>query len=461
MNSLRRQLTRWLLGTLALLVGAALVAIYVVVWDELTDAFDNTLRARAALIAGQLRRERDVAHLEVALEMVRRFGGGDKPRHFVELRDREGRVLAQSGSLRDGNLPRFKGDEVRFGNLKLPTGRPGRSIGMPLLQDAKGKPEFSLVLASDREDLDETLGGLLAAVAGAGVGLLAAVWLIVPWVLRRGLRPLGDLGERVARIDADTLSAPLPVDGLPSELRPIGDRLNALLARLAGSFERERRFSADLAHELRTPLAELRSLAECALKWPESREATTDQEVLAIATQMEALVGTMLALARGERGRIAAELAPVEVATLVAEVARPWGERAQARGLRLNLAVAPASVRADATLLRSILVNLFDNAVAYAPAGAEVRVTGEAKGTGYVLRCANPVGDLTADDVTKLFERFWRKEAARSGGGEHVGLGLSLAQTLATAMGWRLSAKLADGSLVFSLETSSLPGRRP
>jgi two-component system sensor histidine kinase QseC len=98
-------------------------------------------------------------------------------------------------------------------------------------------------------------------------------------------------------------------------------------------------------------------------------------------------------------------------------------------------------------LLRSILANLFDNAVDYAPAGGEITVASDAAGG---LRVANPAGNLSAADEARLFERFWRKEAARSGG-EHAGLGLSLARTFAAAMGWRLSATLEAGQLVFHL----------
>jgi len=123
----------------------------------------------------------------------------------------------------------------------------------------------------------------------------------------------------------------------------------------------------------------------------------------------------------------------------------------------VEISLAPRSVPADPVLLRGILGNLFDNGVAYAPSNARLRIIGVGlgEGGGYRLQIANPAGDLTPDDVARLFERFWRKEAARSGGGEHAGLGLSLAEMFAAAMGWRLTAALEpEGWLVFTLATT-------
>lgn len=453
MKSLRRQLTRTLLGVLAALLGTALVALYVLVWDELVDAFDATLRARALAVRSQTAGEGGSVRFEPSEELARTFGG-DQPRHFFQLWREDGVVLARSRSLpRDGFSPR-RGEKTNFWNLELPTGKPGRAIGFSFTPAGAAKSErVHLVVASEREELDETLGGLAVAVAGCGVVLFGAVWLAVPWVLRRGLVPLDELGRQVARKNAGSLAAPLPLANLPRELRPIGERLNELLARLAESFERERRFSADVAHELRTPLAELRSLAECALRWPDARPPDADRDVLAIAQQMEALVEKMLALARADHGQLAVAPVATEIKPLIEGLWPAFAARAESRGLRVRLAIAPGAAPADPALLRSILANLLDNAVAYAPSGTEVVVTGAPPAAGgYALRFANRAEGLAAEDAVRMFDRFWRKDRARTGGGEHLGLGLSLAHAFAAAMGWRLEASLTPaGEIVFSL----------
>jgi two-component system sensor histidine kinase QseC len=260
------------------------------------------------------------------------------------------------------------------------------------------------------------------------------------------------LGEQATLIDAGSLATRFAGD-LPVELQPIADRLNALLARLELSFERERRYSADLAHELRTPLAELQSLAENALKWPQERDPATDHETLAITREMELLVSRMLSLARGEQGQIPAQSQTLVLAQSVRTAWVPFSARASARGLCPTFLIDEnIVVRADPLLLRSILGNLFENAVDYASKDAAITVIGTIQAGQVVLSVSNAAGTLTEDDLARLFERFWRKESSRTGSGNHTGLGLPLARTFAEAMGWTLTASLeAEGRLKLNL----------
>jgi two-component system sensor histidine kinase QseC len=112
------------------------------------------------------------------------------------------------------------------------------------------------------------------------------------------LRPLSSLAKRAETIHASSLQLRFPTDNIPVELLPIAQRLNDLLARLEASFAREQRFSADVAHELRTPIAELRTLAEVALKWPDDVNQAALKEALNIALQMESVATGLMALAR-------------------------------------------------------------------------------------------------------------------------------------------------------------------
>ncbi|MEX2043751.1 MAG: HAMP domain-containing sensor histidine kinase, partial [Opitutus sp.] len=232
---------------------------------------------------------------------------------------------------------------------------------------------------------------------------------------------------------------------MPAELKPMARRIDDLIGRLEQSFERERRFSADLAHELRTPIAELRTLAECALRWPGQRDPMTDRDVLASAAHMETLVTNILALARGEQLNIAARLEPVQVEPLLAAAWHTFAPKAAARGLTVHTAFSPVTASADPALLRSALNNLLDNAVDHASAGGSVEISLAGEDGRAVLRIANSTTELEDADLPRLFERFWRKEISRSGG-EHLGLGLCLAHTFALAMGWTLTARLEPGT---------------
>jgi two-component system sensor histidine kinase QseC len=450
MRSIRFRLTRRLLLVSAVLLGGGLVAVYFATRAALRAQFDATLRAKALAISTLTKQERDRVEVDFSDRFMRGFDD-DVASDFFQMWRADGQVVERSESLKGADLPRRFGalDAPAYFNLDLPADFAGRAVGFKFTpkasrQTGRSHPpiEAVLVVAADRRGLDKTLATLALVLTGCAVLLAGATLAVVPRVLRAELRPLGGLAEQAAAIRAESLAKRFPDAGLPTELQPITTRLNELLARLEESFERERRFSADLAHELRTPLAELRGLSEFAVKWPESRDPNTDSETFAIALHLQSLVTKMLALARSEHGQIPVTREPVALRPLVESVWRAFAERAQAKRLQVELDVpAGAAVETDPTLLRCILSDLLDNAVEYTPAGGLVRVEGPAGATPFTLRVTNTAENLDAADVPRLFERFWRKDKARSDS-EHAGLGLALAHAFAQALGWELSAAL-------------------
>ena len=456
MNSIRRQLTRELLGAALALVGGSLLAIYFAARHTAISEFDEALQVKAHAICTMTLPTPTGVNMLFSNRFMRGF---DKrtPHDFFEIRD-QGRQVARSGSLREDVLPQKIGtlEQPQVWDLPLPNGEPGRAIGFTFrprdpANDRTLQRELQIVVAVERWPLDATLRKLLWLTVGCAAVLTGATLWFVPRVLRRGLKPLDALGENAAEIDASSLARRFPSEGLPAELQPITGRLNDLLARLEASFERERRFSADLAHELRTPLAELRSLAECSVKWPDTRDQSTDRETLAIARQMEQMVAHMLALTRGERGQLHVQAEPVALDEVVERVWRTCARRAAGRQLRVRVTTSTGLAEADPTLLGSIVANLCENAVDYTPSNGEIEVSVAPVENRVVLSITNTTADLEAADVPRLFDRFWRKEPARSGG-KHLGLGLAIARTFAETMGWTLTATSdAPQRLTFTL----------
>jgi two-component system sensor histidine kinase QseC len=450
MNSIRRNLTRTLVFAILVLAAAGLGAVYLAARFAVIDQFDVALAAKAQAIETLTKAMPGGAEVGFTDRYFRGFDDR-RSKDFFEIWDNEGRSLARSESLGGAHLTERAGLTARatFYTMPIPNGGAGRAMGLtfvpkPLKAPAPALPLFHLVVVSDRDHLDDNLELLEGLAAGCGAALIGATLLLIPRVLRRGLEPLHELGEKAAAIDSSSLGSRFPIDDLPVELHPIALRLNDLLARIERSFERERRFSADLAHELRTPLAELRSTAECAIKWPESRTGRVDQETLAIALQMEGLVGHMLALARSEQGQLKAGREPIRLGELVQQRWERIEPKARDRGFVTaveHAEVEPADVPpvGDAVLVRSIVDNLLENAVEYAAPGGLIQVVVSQT----ALTVSNTVTDFRAEDVGRLFQRFWRKESARSGG-QHVGLGLTLSLAFAQAMGWTLSATLAE-----------------
>jgi two-component system sensor histidine kinase QseC len=290
---------------------------------------------------------------------------------------------------------------------------------------------------------------------GVGATLAIATVAAVSVMVRRGLRPLATLARHAEKIDASSLQLRFPTENIPSELLPIAQRLNDLLARLEASFARERRFSADVAHELRTPIAELRALAEVALKWPDDVNQTALKEALQIALQMESIANGLMALARLEGSLHSVQPERVSLGAIVAEAYQPLAAKARAKQLAVEFAVPEATCWfTDRAMLRSILSNLLFNAVEHTAPGTSVTTRIEKNGAGERLLISNPSNGLAPEDVPHLFERFWQKDAARSSP-DHSGLGLALARAYAQALGLKLEAELNHMQIIFSLSNAT------
>ena len=216
---------------------------------------------------------------------------------------------------------------------------------------------------------------------------------------------------------------------------------------------RERRFSDDVAHQLRTPIAELRALADVSLAGLEEDDMPCRQafeEAREIAIQMERLATGLLAIARGESDRQLATR-PVDLNAIAARAAADLVRRTDGRRIKIasprEQSGPSATVLADQAMIESVLASLVDNAVDYTPAGGEIEIATEMDGSVARLTVTNSDTTLGDEDLPRLFERFWRKDEARDGG-EHSGLGLAVALAMARAMGSGLSAERPEPGLI-------------
>lgn len=216
---------------------------------------------------------------------------------------------------------------------------------------------------------------------------------------------------------------------------------------------REKRFSAAAAHELRTPVAELRTLLEVAASRPRSVEESARTIATAVASveRLDRLVGAMLRLLRIESGREEVTPAPVPLREMIDECIESVRAIADARGIRFAVDVTrdlPAGVclQADEGLLRLALRNLVANAAEYADDRTQVTITVSREGTDAVVRIANAAA-ISGADAARIGEPLWRPDQARANS-EHLGLGLTLAGAAARAMGARLDVGFHAGEVV-------------
>ncbi len=443
MRSIQRQLTVKVVAASIALSLAAGIALFLAVRWALIAHEDHALLNEAQAITGMVHRiPNGKLEFEFTPANLPDFQSA-RSAGFLQIRQTDGTVLARSPSLRDpvNFTPPPSTSHVHW-NVTLGPNRPGRAVqfefipeydddGLPIdnVRPSSWPPEKPLImwLARDRAPLHETLNIVATWLIATTTAFALLTTLAVALTVRRGLHPLRQFSVNLSEIDVNSLDESLPLEGLPEELEPIARRTNELLARLNAAFRRERRFTADVAHELRTPVAELRSLAEVALKWPDGPQTGGDyRDVLAIARQMERLIVTLLGLARAQADRITPAREAIELCATLRSTFEPLKAVAQQRQLTLRWELPEhAVITSDTAIVQSIARNLVENAVEYTTPGGRVQIIVE-KGAGRItLIITNETSSLTSADVTHLFEPFWRKDAARVAS-NHTGVGLAL-----------------------------------
>jgi two-component system, OmpR family, sensor histidine kinase QseC len=262
------------------------------------------------------------------------------------------------------------------------------------------------------------------------------------WAVQRGLQPLHGLGRTLSGRPADNLE-PVQLAGAPDEMRPLLDALNSLFERIGGLLDRERRFTGDAAHELRTPIAGLRAQAQVALAaGNDAQRRHALERTLAGCDRASRVVEQLLMLSRLE-AEGAHEYRAVDLGAVAKSVLAELALGAIARQQSLSLATAPdALVAGDETLLAALCRNLVDNAIRYSPLGARIAVRVERTDAGLLLSVDDSGPGLEEDDLARLGQRFFRVAGNDAAGS---GLGWSIAQRIAAAHGAGLKAQHSVG----------------
>jgi signal transduction histidine kinase len=447
MRSIRsRLITLLCLATSGLLLGAGLL-VFFATRKILIDQFDEALiaKGRAIVTAAEI----DDGKLEVEIALDEFAGFGDSGDYF-EIRRENGNVEMSSPSLVDpaartqeiGQIDLPNDFEYRIDRGMMADGRRVRYFVQRFIPRGGKKnrhlfTDLHLVVASQTAGLDRSIAGVAVVLIVTGVGSLFVTVPLVRISLTRGLKPLGILSRQVMAIGPDRLDQRVDEASMPAELLPVAQGLNIWLGRLNESFQRERRFSSHVAHELRTPLAELKMIAESGARWPE--EATPERlgEMLEVIDELEGLLEKLLHLARADAGQQPLQLQNVDLEQLLDTVLGRFESKASERGIHLLKKVDGGPFISDPDLISAVLGNLIGNSVDYAPVGStiEVRLTPER------VVVKNPAPCLVPEDLPHLFDRFWRKDASRTGYG-HSGLGLSIVGAYAALLGGSTEARI-------------------
>ncbi len=445
----RRLLVGTACGFAVILMGAG-VALYFLMHSTLVREFDSALQAQARTLADLIEQEGNHIDLEFEEADLSSFRRADHPDYFqVWLED--GSVLHRSPSLGTSDMPWASvADDLTLRPCALPDDRPGRCVWLRFTPRIDSETETTtpvrrvvLGLARGTEGVNAALGQLRITLLLVGSTAVVLSVIILAWLVHVGLRPARQLAERIHDIDEHRLTERIAPHTLPLELRPIAAQLNGLLDRLAAVLVREKAMTASVAHELRTPLAGLRSILEVAVAQDrnsaEYRKALEDCHAICLQTQL--IVDNILALARLDAQQEPCTREPVDLDTLIRRSWAPYKGTADDRRLQISWEVVPNIVlNTDQHQLGLVLKNLFDNAVHYTNHAGHIAIA-SANNNGSATICISNTGSHVATkDVHRVFERFWRGDRARQQDGGRCGLGLPLCRMIVERLGGQVVA---------------------
>lgn len=291
---------------------------------------------------------------------------------------------------------------------------------------------FEIIIAQDVTSTIKNIRNLaVILMAGIPFALLLAV-LGGYFLAGRALAPVKAITRKAGEINAESLSEQLPVQNPGDEIGRLASVFNDTFARLDSSFQQLRRFTSDASHELRTPLTSIRSVGEVALQGPMDRKSCQEAigSMLEETERLTQLVDSLLTLARGDAGK--ANLTPhaLDLSVLVGEVVEELRILSEEKNQILSISFRPSiMVTADESTLRQAVSNVLHNAIVYTPQGGHIEVhTAKTENGNAVIDIIDDGPGIPESERTKVFDRFYRVEGARSREEGGVGLGLAIAQ---------------------------------
>jgi two-component system heavy metal sensor histidine kinase CusS len=448
--TLRAKLTLWNTAVVLLMTGAALGAVWFGARAALYREADAVLRGNAREVAIAIA---DLhPNLDAIVDEMRRKAAGHEDRGwFTQLLTADGKTLWKSDRCPDvvAHNPPTANDRtehiVQVGSY--------RYVRVAITPPAKAPLHVRIGMST--EFLDTNIGVLMGLLILVGIALSLLTPLAGYWLAVQATRPVAAILETAERLRPTRLGDRLAVTGSHDELDRLSVTINSLLDQVADHVDRQERFVADAAHELRGPLAAI----QCSLEIAVSQDRSLDEQretladVLDAARHLSKLANDLLLLAESSDVTAPRHHEPVDLARVAGQAVGMFAGVSEERGIDLALlARAAPPVNGDAGRLRQVVGNLLDNALRFTPRGGRVVVQVSAAAGDGLLTVTDTGTGIAADHLDRIFDRFYKIDPARSHGQSRRsgGLGLAICKSLVEASGGSItiSSRPGDGTHV-------------
>jgi heavy metal sensor kinase len=387
-------------------------------------------------------------------QVLEDFIGSRVAGKFVQITLASGQPGSRSGNLAGILLPldqsqrkkALQGKEDFFTLPKGVTGHPLRVITYPVMND--GVLSAIIQVGASLQQQKETLSSVLLVLA-VSIPLALIFAAYGAWMLAcKALRPVEFITASARRISAENLSARLQVVNPDDEIGKLTTTMNEMLERLESSFSRIRHFSSDVSHELRTPLTIMRGEMEVAVRW--ARDVEEQRAIMGSCLdevgRMTQIIDQLLEMARIESGQLVLELQDVDLSGLVKSIVSHEKLLSGAERVTVSADREEAVVRGDFRRLQALFVALLDNALRYSPAELPVTVNLGVSDGWVTVAITDQGKGIAPEELSRIFETFYRVDSSRNRDHGGIGLGLSLVRLIAEAHGGTVTAQSTLGA---------------
>ncbi len=422
-NSLRYQLIKRLLWPLVLLQLAGSIFAYLFALHVAMKAYDIGLLNDALGLSKQVEMQQGKMNINLPMAVHQMLQANSEDHETYAAWDAAGQLFSGSPKLAFPQKLPAKGSHV-FQDIVL-DGEKNRAV---VLHGKAGEKDYFIAVSQTMHGRNRLTDNIVASILIPEALLVLVSLAVIFWGVRKGLSPVMLLRDKIASRSFANLQ-PIEEPSTPAELVPIIHGTNELLANLATAFAGHRRFIADAAHQLRTPLASLSSQIEVALNTPNKDTDKLLHQLLATARRTTHLANQLLSLARLEHTEQSMyEVEMVELKEIFLDAAADIVTLAARKKVELDFNLQPCQIEGNRLMLRELLANLLDNAVRYTPPGGKVAVSLQANAQDILLTVEDNGIGVPTEDLAKLGTPFLRLASPQS---EGCGLGLAIVREIA------------------------------
>jgi heavy metal sensor kinase len=445
LSTLRARLTIWNTGVVLAMTLASLFAARFIARSTLYAAADAELRAGVQEVVLALR---DLSpNVDAVVAEIRRKAQSHEERGwFCQLLTEDGVTV-------------WKSEHCPAAVVEYPPARLDREENIVQVGTYRyvrlriappGQPAYHVRVGTDTTGLDQSLTALMRQLTVVGLALSLITPLAGWWLARRATRPVADILQIADQLRPTRLGDRLPMRGTRDELDRLARTINRLLDQVADHVDRQQQFVADAAHELRGPLAAMRSLMEVAISHERSPTEYRDtlEDLLEEMRHLSALANALLTLTEAGETDPAGGREEVDLAAVVRQTTAMFAGVAEERDIGITVEAAAIRLPGKAAQLRQVLGNLLDNAIRFTPAGGgvKVRLASDAA-TGRAILTVSDSGDgIAPADIDRIFDRFYKADPARSRhDGRSGGLGLPICKAIVERHGGTITVTSGPG----------------